>query len=269
LIDLSVELQDHTAQAVVLAVGGAVALLASLVALLRQAPLLRRARVPRLRLEPDSGGDRPDSGGDRLETLMGAKRWSTTDLVVVCLGVALAVFFAGVTAAVAAGQTPPTPMWAAGSAVAGALIGLLVPSPGSKAAHMDAAKEAAAAAKDAEATEATARKATAAAAEAAEADAHRAMADAAEATAQTANAEAAAHRAVAASLPETKGAAFLLLAFFVLSLGLGIALAAGAIVPPQPFIESLKSVTTAVVALASASGSALIGLLAPSSGKGS
>ena len=198
---------------------------------------------------------------------MGAKSWSTTDLVVVCLGVALAVFFAGVTAAVAAGQTPPTPMWAAGSAVAGALIGLLVPSPGSKAAHMDAAKEAAAAAQDAEAI---ARKATA---EPGEVDTHRAAEATAqkanaEATAQKANTEAAAHKAAAASLPETKGAALILLAFFILSLGLGIVLAAGAIVPPPPFIESLKSVTTAVIALASASGSALIGVLAPSSGKG-
>lgn len=183
------------------------------------------------------------------------------------LGVALVVFFAGVTAAVAAGQTPPTAMWAAGSAVAGALIGLLVPPPGSKAAQMTAANEAAEAARGAEAAEATARKATAEAGGAGDAAAHKATADAAEATAQKANAEASAHKAAAASLPETKGAAYLLFAVFVLTLGLGVVLAAGAIVPPQPFTESLKSITTAVIALASASGSALVGLLAPSPSK--
>jgi hypothetical protein len=171
---------------------------------------------------------------------MREKGWSTTDFVVVGLAAALVVFFAGVTAAIAAGKTPPTPMWAAGSAIAGALIGLLVPPPGAKARHQLATKEADEAAAGAKSEAEAAR-----AAEAAET-----------------------HRAAAASSPETKGAAIFLFLFFLLSLGLGIVLAAGAIVPPQPFIDSLKSVTTAVIALASASGSALIGLLAPSTGKG-
>jgi hypothetical protein len=58
-------------------------------------------------------------------------------------------------------------------------------------------------------------------------------------------------------------AAVLLLLFFVALLALGIVLAAGAILPPHEFVQSLQSVTTAVVALASAAGSALIGLFAP------
>ena len=85
---------------------------------------------------------------------------------------------------------------------------------------------------------------------------------------ETASAEVAEHNKTAAGTPETKGATNLLLIVFVALLTLGIFLAAGAIVPPQPFTESLKSVTTAVIALASASGSALIGIVAPSSDKG-
>lgn len=61
-----------------------------------------------------------------------------------------------------------------------------------------------------------------------------------------------------------KGAACLLFAAFVLMLALGLALSAGAIVPPAPFVESLKGVTAAVIALASASGGALLGMLVPS-----
>jgi hypothetical protein len=59
-----------------------------------------------------------------------------------------------------------------------------------------------------------------------------------------------------------------LVVVFLLSLALGVFLAAGGIVPPASFTASLKSVTTAVIALASASGSALIGILAPTPGKG-
>jgi len=259
LIVLGVELQDHAAPAVVLMAAGAAALIASPALLWWQAPRVPRARVPSLRLQPETRNA-------RLGALMGAKGWSTSNIVVVGLGAALAVFFAGVTAAVAAGQTPPTAMWAAGSAVAGALIGLLVPAPGSKKAHVEAseAAEAVAHKATAEASDAMALSATA---QPADAPAHKADAEAAEAAAHNATDEAIAHKVTAAGIPETTIATGLLFAFFLLSLGLGIALAAGAIVPPQPFIESLKGVTTAVIALASASGSALIGILAPSPGK--
>src|SRR6201986_417442 len=67
------------------------------------------------------------------------ERLSTTNLVVIGLGATLVVFMAGVTAAVAAGQTPPTALWAAGGAVSGALVGLLLPAPGSKERHAAAA----------------------------------------------------------------------------------------------------------------------------------
>jgi hypothetical protein len=261
LIDLSVELQAHTAQAIVLAVAGGLVLLAGVATLLRRAPSLGYLTAPAV-------GSHARSGRDRLRALMvgnSSTGWSTTNLVVVSLGVALAVFFAGVTAAVAAGQTPPTAMWAAGSAVAGGLIGLLVPPPGSKAAHLSAAEAATEAAVHAEATlrETHAEDAAGGGPPAARA----ATAEAVEATVQKSRADAAAHTAAAASIPETKGAAFLLLGVFIMTLALSIALAAGAIVPPMAFTDLLKSVTTAVIALASASGSALIGLLAPSPSK--
>jgi hypothetical protein len=109
----------------------ALARFGALAALWRRAPVLG-ARIPVVRFLP-----RPGSGS--VAPLM---KWGTKDLVVLSLGVALAVFFAGVTAAVAAGQTPPTALWAAGSAVSGGLLGLLAPSPGSRRRQMQAAAEA-------------------------------------------------------------------------------------------------------------------------------
>jgi hypothetical protein len=50
-------------------------------------------------------------------------------LVVIGLAGGLVVFMIGVSVVLAVGQTPPTAMWAAGSAISGALIGLLAPSP--------------------------------------------------------------------------------------------------------------------------------------------
>lgn len=186
---------------------------------------------------------------------MAASSVNTRDLVVVSLGVALVVFFAGVSAAVAAGQTPPTALWAAGSAVSGALVGLLVPSPGQKK-HYEAAAQKAAG--EAEKHLEIVRGASMVAE-----DAPTAEAKAAEAEADMANAEAAAATATAARMPETQVAACVLAIFFMVLLGLGVVLAAGAVVPPQALMGSFKNVITAVVALASASGSALIGILAP------
>jgi hypothetical protein len=178
-------------------------------------------------------GRRRRGGGLPARALVAIGGSSTTDLVVVCVGVALVVFFAGTTAAVAAGQSPPSAMWAAGGALAGALLGLLVPPPGSGAAQIRAASEAAAAAGDAD-------------------DVVR---------------EATARVPLAAGVAETKGAACVLFAVFVLMLALGVVLSAGTIAPPAPFVESLKGITTTVIALASASGGALLGMLAPSPGK--
>ncbi len=179
-------------------------------------------------------GRRRQAGALRARARAAIGSSSPTDVVVVCVGVALAVFFAGATAAVAAGQSPPSAMWAAGAALAGGLLGLLAPPPGSAAARTRAASDAAAAAAgDAD-------------------DVVR---------------EAGARVPAVADVAETKGAACLLLAVFVLMLALGVVLSAGAIAPPAPFVESLKGITTAVIALASASGGALLGMLAPSPGK--
>jgi hypothetical protein len=53
------------------------------------------------------------------------------DLAVLGLGAALVVFFAGAAAVLATGSYVPTAFWAAGAAVGGGLLGLLVPSPAS------------------------------------------------------------------------------------------------------------------------------------------
>ncbi|HVR05917.1 MAG TPA: hypothetical protein VMS02_07725 [Solirubrobacteraceae bacterium] len=171
------------------------------------------------------------------------------------LGAALVVFFAGATAAVAAGQTPPTALWAAGGAISGALIGLLVPPPGAKASH-----EALAATLDDVATKADAR--------AVENVAAPPVAESARVAAGEARKEASALRVTAAQMPETRSAVQVLLVVFLLLLGLAVFLAAGAIEPPPAFVEPLKTITAAVMTLASAAGTALIGILSPSPSKG-
>jgi hypothetical protein len=183
------------------------------------------------------------------------------------LGAALAVFFAGITAAIAAGHTPPTAAWAAGSAVSGALIGLLVPAPRTKKGHV-AAAEAAEAVEQKANTEAAAHKAEAEAAEGEAAAEHKAKADVAQTAAAHAAGEVIANRAAAAGIAGTVVASVLLFVVFILLLALAVILATGTIEPPQAFVDSQKSITTAVIALASASGSTLIGILAPSSSKG-
>jgi hypothetical protein len=52
------------------------------------------------------------------------------DLVILFLGAALVVFFFGVSLVLAVGEQPvPTELWAAGGAISGALVGILVPAP--------------------------------------------------------------------------------------------------------------------------------------------
>jgi hypothetical protein len=260
LITLGVELQDHSAQAVVLTMAGAVALFATPALLSRRVPLILGTRLPTRR-------GRPHSGGGRLGVLMGTRGWSTTNLVVVSLGVALAVFFAGVTAAIAAGQMPSTAAWAAGSAVSGALIGLLVPAPRTRKGHLVAA-EAAEALQEKANMEVADHVAQAEAAAGDTAVEHTAKAEVAQTAAEYAASEVIAHKAAAAGIAGTTLASVLLLIVFFVLLILAVVLATGTIEPPSAFIESQKNITTAVIALASASGSALIGILAPSSGKG-
>lgn len=145
------------------------------------------------------------------------------------LGAALVVFMAGVTAAVAAGQTPPTALWAAGGAVSGALVGLLLPAPGSRERHEAAAKIAKGAQK---------------------------------------NDEAVKHEEQAAAAPDTTQTVRVLASIFVILLLLSILLGAGVVHATTAFgAEPLKEITKAVLALASAAGSALIGIYAPSTSK--
>jgi lysophospholipase L1-like esterase len=253
LIALGAALIHHAAPAAVLFALGAVALLLAL------EPDLRRsagaAGTGRLRSRPR----------DVRLALVESKSWNTADLVVVVLGAALVVFFAGTTAAIAAGATAPPALWAAGSAVSGALIGLLVPAPGAQVRHEAAAGNAEQRA--AVATETAAKHRLAAAAGGAKAAEETANAEAAEKTGREEASVAATHRAAALSSPETKWAAILLAATFFLTLALAVAMAGGAFSPPKELVPSLKGLITAVVAIASASGSALIGILAPSSGK--
>lgn len=259
LIDLGVELVDHQAPAIVLMIAGTLSLITGVL-------LLQPGATPSLRAGASKIGHLATAGGGSLR-LMQPKAWNTTNLVVVSLGAGLAVFFAGITAAVANGQTPPTAAWAAGSAVSGALIGLLVPAPRTKKGHL-AAAEAAEAAEQKANDEAAEHKAQAAAAEGDAAAEHNAKAEVAQTAAAHAASEAIAHRAAAAGIAGTALASVLLFIVFVVLLALAVLLATGTIEPHQAFIESQKSITTAVIALASASGSALIGILAPSSSKG-
>jgi hypothetical protein len=63
------------------------------------------------------------------DELMKPAQTSTMNLVILVLGAALVVFFAGVSAVLAVTGSAPAEMWAAGAAISGALVGLLVPPP--------------------------------------------------------------------------------------------------------------------------------------------
>ena len=72
--------------------------------------------------------------------------------------------------------------------------------------------------------------------------------------------------AVAAAAPNWT--LIFLFGFFLLALTLAVVLASGAIIPPAAFGNTLlQQLTTAVVALASAAGTAIIGILAPNPGQ--
>jgi len=67
---------------------------------------------------------------------------AATNMVIGFLGAALVVFFTGVCVVIAVKQTAPTQLWAAGSAITGALVGVLMPSPGDGSASVASAKAA-------------------------------------------------------------------------------------------------------------------------------
>jgi hypothetical protein len=67
---------------------------------------------------------------------------AATNMVIGFLGAALVVFFTGVCVVIAVKQTAPTQLWAAGGAITGALVGVLMPSPGDGSASVASAKAA-------------------------------------------------------------------------------------------------------------------------------
>lgn len=202
------------------------------------------------------------------------------DIVVAGLGGALVVFFAGATAAIAAGHTPPTELWAAGGAVSGGLLGLLAPSPITSATQSATAQEHAAAAQQHEAAaaqhEALAQQQAGAPAGAPGVAPGAAAASVQEA-AQSHKDAAAEHTAAAnAEAQKTKAPrmpAWLLGAVFLILLALSCLLASGhgitlAAAHSEQLKKPFEGLTNSVIALTSAAGSALVGMLAPSPSQG-
>lgn len=161
--------------------------------------------------------------------------WGIPQVAVAALGVALIVFFAGTTAAIAAGANTPTALWAAGGAISGGLLGLLLPQPAPSSVRK--------AASDAR---------------------RRALGDPAVA-APAPGALPPDPKAVDAAAGTTSWTTvWILVAVFVALLILAVVLAGGAIVPPSNFgAGSIWNLTKTVIALASAAGTGVIGLLAP------
>jgi hypothetical protein len=158
------------------------------------------------------------------------RAWGATNIATACLGLALVVFFAGATAAVAAGANPPTALWAAGGALSGGLLGLLSPSPGPAAVRNAAI--------------------------------NKKQSLLAEGGDPLPAGQAAALDSAANTISwVTFGA---LVVVFVVLLTLAVALAGGAITPPPSFgPQSLQDLIKAIIALASAAGTGVLGLLAP------
>jgi hypothetical protein len=215
-----------------------------------------------------------------------------TQIAVAGLGLGLVVFLVGASAAVAVGAHPPTAFWTAGGAVSGGLLGLLVPPPTGK-----QPADTAGALKAIQQTETNLALIDAPQAEKDNVAARLANVKQGLVTgvppAMTAIHDAKSqldqlqpkggpineHKGSAQEglatveaklLPSSAGAtkfgglvAITLAVVFVLLLALGIVLAAGAITPPASFqTGTLQTVTKAVMALATAAGSGLIGLFA-------
>ena len=168
--------------------------------------------------------------------------WGNQQIAAVALGLSLVVFFAGTTAAIAAGASPPTPLWAAGGAVSGGLLGLLLPGP-----VPSAVRNAAITAKTNALTARASAYGSAAAAPAAPPDPEI--------------------EAAARSISWTT--VVVLGVVFVLLLTLSVVLAGGAIVPPKNFgVGSIQNLTKTLIAMTAAAGTGMIGLLVPSSSHG-
>jgi hypothetical protein len=207
------------------------------------------------------------------------KNASPVNLVVIGLGLALIVFVAGVSTILALNRAVPTEMWAAGGAISGALIGLLVPAPGSgNPAPAAAGQQAAPPAQPVAAQQvATQPQPVQPAVQQAPAQPQPVQQVAQQAPAQPRAVQPVAQKAANApaasgtsSEPPPTHIAFviLLLIVFLLTLVSGVALSAGWIVPPSGFTETLHEATKVLIALASASGTALIGVFAPTSQHG-
>ena len=177
--------------------------------------------------------------------------WGAVQIAAASLGAALVVFFAGATAAVAAGASPPTALWAAGGAISGGLLGLLVPSPAPKGVIQAAADAKTRALKQSVAEVAGPGPGAVAGAGAAPEVAPGALPVRID--------------------PVVRATSWLtvwvLLGAFIVLVTLSVFLAGGAITPPKSFgPESLQNLVKTLIALASGAGTAFIGLLAPDPG---
>jgi hypothetical protein len=218
---------------------------------------------------------------------------SDRQIAIAGLALGLVVFLAGASAAVAVSAHPPTAFWAAGGAVSGGLLGLLLPSPQKPGAdvpaalaHLQEAKGHLTPLQDqtpgGQATagvlhamdEATISLVSATPGLGAIDEAQAQLASLPPSTLQT-QAQGALQNAKAALSPPAKAPDWVLAVGgwgpialaggFALLLSLAVVLAAGAITPPASFkTDSLQEVIKAVITLASAAGSGLIGLFAPS-----
>lgn len=219
------------------------------------------------------------------------------NLVVIGLGAALVVFIAGVSTVLAVHHPVPTEMWAAGGAISGALVGLLVPAPkrggGEPAAEPVQGQPVQGQPVQAQPVQGQPVQGQPVQAQPVQAQPVQGQpVQAQPAPAQPAQPQpvqvqpgAAPQPVVQVPQPVQQAAggggeavpseqlsthpAFVVLLFivFLATAVAGVALSAGWIVPPSGFEKTLHETTTAVVALASASGTALIGVFAPTPSK--
>jgi hypothetical protein len=204
------------------------------------------------------------------------------------LALSLVVFLAGAGAAAAAGTDPPTAFWAAGGAVSGALVGLLAPSPAKKpslSSALDQIRKTEAQLQlvaDVPEKAATQRALATARQQLFDAvpTAHAALQEAEHQLSQlqtrhdnvhAQSAKTALGKAKSNILPSSGLSAggivgiLMLGAVFVLLLALAVVLASGGITPPKGFkTNPLPELIKAVITLASAAGTGLISVFAPS-----
>lgn len=165
--------------------------------------------------------------------------------MVFAVGAALVVLFAGASLVLAVGESVPTQLWAAASALSGALVGILAPAPATKAAGRRHAAQ---------------QRSLAAAAAAQGAEARKdALAEAAAITDAAAS---------AAGTVDVRAIALLAVGIVALALGIIMALGVGDHVAAQATQRDLavKNVADTLIALGAAAAGAVVGLLAPPPG---